>query len=195
MRTEKLSEMPRSVTPTDRAIIRLLQQNSRASYADLSRRTGIPESTIRRRMERLQELGVIEFSMVADPSKLGYQLRALIGIKLDVRELQPIAALLNEMEEVAFAAFVTGSFDIIIQVVVEHQEGLVKLLQNLAGIDGVRSTETFVVPWIIKPTTAWVLPKSEYDIPQPRRKREPELDENGNIIPRKRGRPRRNPVA
>jgi Lrp/AsnC family transcriptional regulator for asnA, asnC and gidA len=186
--------MPRSVTPTDRAIIRLLQQNSRASYAELSRKTGIPESTIRRRMERLQEIGVIEFSMVADPAKLGYQLRAIIGIKLDVRELEPIANLISEMEEVAFAAFVTGSFDIIVHVVVEHQEGLVHLLQRLAGIEGVRSTETFVMPWIIKPTTAWVLPQTEYDNPQPRRKRGPDLDENGNVIPRKRGRPRRNPV-
>lgn len=146
-------------------------------------------------MERLQELGVIEFSMVADPARLGYQLRAMIGIKLDVRELQPIANLLTEMEEVAFAAFVTGSFDVIIEVIVEHQEGLVRLLQRLAGIDGVRSTETFVMPWIIKPSTAWVLPKTEYDIPEQRRKREPDLDEHGNIIPRKRGRPRRNPVA
>jgi len=187
--------MPRSVTPTDRAIIRLLQKNSRASYAELSRKTGIPESTIRRRMERLQEVGVIEFSMVADPAKLGYQLRAIIGIKLDVRELERIAALLSEMEEVAFAAFVTGSFDVIIQVIVEHQEGLVQLLQRLAAIEGVRSTETFVMPWIIKPTTAWILPKTQYDIPQPRRKREPDLDENGNVIPRKRGRPRRNPIS
>ncbi len=187
--------MPRSVTPTDRAIIRLLQQNSRSSYAELSRKTGIPESTIRRRMERLQEIGVIEFSMVADPAKLGYQLRAIIGLKLDVRELEPIAATLREMEEVAFAAFVTGSFDVIIHVVVEHQEGLVNLLQRLAGIEGIRSTETFVMPWVIKPTTAWVLPQTEYDTPQPRRKRGPELDEHGNVIPRKRGRPRRNPVS
>lgn len=187
--------MSRSVTPTDRAIIRLLQQNSRASYAGSSRKTGIPESTIRRRMERLQEIGVIEFSMVADPAKLGYQLRAIVGVKLDVRELEPIATTITEMEEVAFAAFVTGSFDIVIHVVVEHQEGLVQLLQRLARIEGVRSTETFVMPWIIKPTTAWVLPQTEYDNPQPRRKRSPEFDENGNVIPRKRGRPRRNPVA
>lgn len=187
--------MPRSVTPTDRAIIRLLQQNSRASYAELSRKTGIPESTIRRRMERLQEIGVIEFSMVADPAKLGYQLRAIIGLKVDVRELEPIAAIVRDLEEVAFAAFVTGSFDIVIHVVVEHQEGLVNLLQRLAGIDGIRSTETFVMPWIIKPTTAWVLPQTEFDTPQPRRKRGPELDEDGNVIPRKRGRPRRNPAA
>lgn len=187
--------MPRSVTPTDRAIIRLLQQNSRISYAELSRKTGIPESTIRRRMERLQETGVIEFSMVADPAKLGYQLRAIIGLRLDVHRLEAIAATIGEMEEVAFAAFVTGSFDIVIHVVVEHQEGLVQLLQKLAGIEGIRSTETFVMPWIIKPATAWVLPRTDYDSQQPRRKREPDYDEDGNAIPRKRGRPRRVPTS
>lgn len=145
-------------------------------------------------MERLQQLGVIEFSMVADPAKLGYQLRAIVGLKLDVRELEPIAKTIQDMEEVAFAAFVTGSFDIIAHVVVEHQEGLVDLLQRLARIEGIRSTETFVMPWIIKPTTAWVLPESDYDVPQPRRRRGPDYDENGNIIPRKRGRPRRIPA-
>ena len=186
--------MPRTVTPTDRAIIRLLQQNSRASYAELSRKTGIPESTIRRRMERLQEVGVIEFSMVADPAKLGYQLRAIIGLRVDVRDLESIAETIRGMEEVAFAAFVTGSFDIIIHVVVEHQEGLVQLLQRLAGVPGVRSTETFVMPWTIKPATSWVLPEGELDVVPPRRRRAPELDADGNPIPRKRGRPRRTPA-
>ena len=100
--------MPRSVSSTDRAIIRLLQQNARASFAELSRQTNIPESTVRRRMERLQELGVIEFSMIADPSKLGYQLRAIIGIRVDVRDLDSIAATVREMDEVAFAAFRDG---------------------------------------------------------------------------------------
>jgi len=152
--------MPRTVSSTDRAIIRLLQQNARASFAELSRQTNIPESTVRRRMERLQELGVIEFSMIADPSKLGYQLRAIIGIRVDVRDLDSIAATVREMDEVAFAAFVTGSVDIIIHVIVQHQEGLVDLLQRLAAIPGVRSTETFVMPWVIKPATAWRLPQS-----------------------------------
>ncbi|MBX3070302.1 MAG: Lrp/AsnC family transcriptional regulator [Thermomicrobiales bacterium] len=151
--------MPRTVSSTDRAIIRLLQQNARASFAELSRQTNIPESTVRRRMERLQELGVIEFSMIADPAKLGYQLRAIIGIRVDVRDLDAIAATVREMDEVAFAAFVTGSVDIIIHVIVQHQEGLVDLLQRLAAISGVRSTETFVMPWVIKPATAWRLPQ------------------------------------
>ena len=38
--------MARAVTSTDRAIIRLLQQNARVSYAELSRATGIPASCL-----------------------------------------------------------------------------------------------------------------------------------------------------
>src|ERR671921_416863 len=100
--------MARAVTPTDRAIIRLLQQNARISYAELSRETRIPESTVRRRMDRLHQRGVIEFAMVADPSKLGFDLRAMIGLRVELRKLTEIADQLREMSEVNFAAFLTG---------------------------------------------------------------------------------------
>lgn len=154
--------MARPVSQTDRKIIRLLQRNARASYAELSRETGIPESTVRRRMDRLMRLGVIEFSMLAEPSKLGYELRAMIGLKVELRRLEEIAETLRGMNEVTFAAFLTGNFDVLIQVVVRSQEALVDFLtQRLAPIEGVRSTETFVMPYIIKPTTSWVLPDIE----------------------------------
>jgi Lrp/AsnC family transcriptional regulator for asnA, asnC and gidA len=154
--------MARAVTGTDRAIIRELQRNARMSYAELSRATGIPESTVRRRMDRLQQRGVIQFAMLADPSRLGYELRAMIGLRVELQKLSEIATRLREMNEVNFAAFVTGNFDIIIQVIVRSQENLVDFLtQRLAMIDGVRSTETFVMPYIIKPMTSWILPEFE----------------------------------
>jgi len=151
--------MAQKVTQTDRAIIRLLQRNARISYAELSRATGIPESTVRRRMDRLHQRGVIEFAMLADPARLGYDLRAMIGLKVELRRLDEIANALKAMNEVTFAAFLTGNFDIMIQVVVRSQEALVEFLtKRLAPIEGVRSTETFVMPYIIKPATSWVLP-------------------------------------
>ena len=156
--------MARSVTATDRTIIRLLQQDARMSYAELSRATGIPESTVRRRMDRLQQRGVIEFSMLADPAGLGYDLRALIGLRIELRRLAEIAATLNAMKEVTFAGFVTGNFDIIIQVVVRSQEALVEFLTvTLARVDGVKSTETFVMPYEIKRATSWILPDDASD--------------------------------
>lgn len=161
--------MARTVTATDRAIIRLLQRNARISYAELSRATGIPESTVRRRMDRLQQRGVIEFAMLADPARLGYDLRAMIGLKIELRKLEEIAATLRAMSEVTFAGFVTGNFDVVIQVVVRSQEALVEFLTNaLARIEGVKSTETFVMPYIIKPATSWILPEGdENDLDDP----------------------------
>ena len=154
--------MVRTVNDTDRAIIRLLQQDARMSYAEVSRATGTPESTVRRRMDRLQERGVIQFAMVAEPSRLGYDLRAMIGLRVEMGRLQAVAEHLRDMNEVTFAAFLTGNFDIMVHVVVESQEDLVGLLtEKLTNVDGIVSTETFVMPWVIKPMTSWVLPEHE----------------------------------
>lgn len=156
--------MPRVVTDTDRAIIRMLQQNARVSYAEVSRATGIPESTVRRRMDRLQQRGVIQFSMVADPARLGYDLRVMIGLKVELRQIDEVARQLRDLDEVTFAAMLTGHFDILIHVVVQSQDALVDLVtRRVAAIDGIRSSETFVMPAIIKPMTAWLLPEVDFE--------------------------------
>lgn len=163
-RIEKDSEyfMTQNVNATDRTIIRLLQENARASYAEISRSANIPESTVRRRMDRLQDRGIIEFAMVADPSKLGYELRAMVGLRVELMQLDAIAAELREMDEVTFAAFLTGNFDVMIHIVVQSQEALVDFLtKKVAPIDGVRGTETFVMPYIMKPMTSWILPRQD----------------------------------
>jgi Lrp/AsnC family transcriptional regulator for asnA, asnC and gidA len=190
--------MAREVTATDRAIIRLLQKNARVSYAEMSRETGIPESTVRRRMERLQQRGIIEFAMLAEPTRLGYDIRAMIGLRVELTRLHEIAATVRELNEVTFAAFLTGNFDIMIQVVVQSQEALVEFLtRKIARIEGVRSTETFVMPWIIKPVTSWILPEYQ-ETSAPLDDFMDDLDGNGNgELPgsgearRKRGRPRK----
>lgn len=188
--------MARSVTSTDRAIIRLLQQNARISYAELSRATNIPESTVRRRMERLQQRGIIQFAMLAEPDKLGYEIRAMIGLRVELQKLNEIAEVLNDLDEIIFAAFLTGSFDVMIQVVVQSQEALVRFLTDkVARIDGVRSSETFVMPWVIKPITSWVLPEYEET---PESDDDPDdggieagLEEPAAPVRKRRGRPRK----
>ena len=146
--------MSRLVSTTDRLLIRLLQQNARMSFAELSRVTGIPESTVRRRVERLQDRGIIRFAMIADAEQLGYEISAMIGLRVDIGKLKEIGKYLTERSEVVFASFLTGSFDIVAQVVVESQDALVDFLMVVAGIDGVRNSETFLMPRVLKPLTA-----------------------------------------
>ncbi len=98
------------------------------------------------------------------------------------------------MNEVTFAAFLTGNFDIMIQVVVRSQEALVKFLTDrLAPIPGVRSSETFVMPYIIKPTTAWVLPEPDPAETPAAATVDDDLPPNGIEAPARRrpGRPRK----
>jgi Lrp/AsnC family transcriptional regulator, regulator for asnA, asnC and gidA len=151
--------MSRLVSTTDRMLIRLLQQNARISFAELSRVTGIPESTVRRRVERLQDRGIIRFAMIADANQLGYQISAIIGLRVDIARLEDLRGTVAEMSEVVFAAFLTGSFDIMLQIVVETQEALVDFLMRAAAIEGVRASETFLMPRVLKPMTAWVIPE------------------------------------
>ncbi len=158
--------MARLVSDTDRAIIRTLQQDARMSYAEVSRATGIPESTVRRRMDRLQERGVIEFAMLADPSRLGYDVRVMIGLRVELSQVEQIAETLRGMKEVEFAAFLTGNFDIMIQIVVRSQDALVRFLtRRLARIPGIRSVDTFLMPHIIKRTSEWILPEVRQQAP------------------------------
>lgn len=192
--------MARAVTETDRAIIRQLQQNARMSYAELSRATGIPESTVRRRMDRLQQRGIIEFAMLADPGRLGYDLRAMIGLRVDLPRLAEVAEQIRAMPEVTFAGFVTGNFDILVQSVVQSQEDLVEFLtRRLSAIEGVRSTETFVMPFVIKPLTSWVLPEGDpgalaAELSSEESSRAPQR-RTAALAQRRRGRPRRADAA
>ena len=155
--------MSRHVSTTDRMLIRLLQQNARMSFAELSRITGIPESTVRRRIERLQDRGIIRFAMIADAEQLGFEISAMIGLRIDISRLDEIGQMLLDRNEVVFASFLTGSYDIIAQVLVETQAALVALLKEFATIEGVRSSETFLMPKILKPMTAWVIPQPVAD--------------------------------
>ncbi|NJE47873.1 AsnC family transcriptional regulator, partial [Thermococcus sp. GR7] len=43
----------------DRSILRILQEDGRASYSEIARRIGVPESTVRLRVKKLVERGVI----------------------------------------------------------------------------------------------------------------------------------------
>lgn len=189
--------MARAVTATDRAIIRLLQRNARISYAELSRATGIPESTVRRRMERLQQRGIIQFAMLADPGKLGYELRAVVGLRIDLTQLDQINEALRAMPEVSFAGLVTGSYDMILQVIVRSQEALVDLAKRLAAIPGIRSTETFLMPIVVKSITDWVLPEITEERVGANGASPDGMTPDGQAAQpqrRRRGRPRRNAV-
>jgi Lrp/AsnC family transcriptional regulator, regulator for asnA, asnC and gidA len=57
--------------PTDRAIVRVLQRNGRTSNTEIGRALGLTETTIRKRIARLVDEGLVNVVAVPTPEAVG----------------------------------------------------------------------------------------------------------------------------
>jgi Lrp/AsnC family transcriptional regulator for asnA, asnC and gidA len=133
------------VDKLDTSIIDILQSDGRASNAGISRRVGVSEGTVRRRLKRLIQDEFIQVVALPDPAKMGLHSEALVGLQVDADRLDMVAGDLSGLKEVTWVAMTTGQYDIFAWVSVESSEALGILLRTKIGaIPGVRRSETFV---------------------------------------------------
>lgn len=140
----------------DKAIIKCLQLDGRRPYAQIGRELEVPEATVRQRAERLISRGVVQIVGVTDPLAMGFQQPALIGLKVEPGRLEEIAQHIGALEEVTYLVVTAGRFDLVCEVVCADNDHLLRVLtEQLAGIDGIRSTETLVELRFVKESYQW----------------------------------------
>jgi len=141
MRSKAISA---ALDETAKAIIELLQEDGRRSYADIGKSVGLSEAAVRQRVQRLVESGVMQIVAVTDPLQLGFTRQAMIGLKVS-GDTRVIADQLADLPAVDYVVLTSGSFDILAEVVCESDDDLIALLNSdIRSIPGVQSTETFV---------------------------------------------------
>ena len=129
----------------DRQIIALLQEDGRATNANIARKVGVSEGTVRRRLNRLFEDEYIRVVALPDSSKLGLDSEALIGVQVEPDKSALVAEDLAALEEIKWVVSTTGSYDVFAWAALPNAEALGVFLRSKVGtIDGVRRTETFV---------------------------------------------------
>jgi Lrp/AsnC family transcriptional regulator for asnA, asnC and gidA len=133
-----------SIDAVDRAIIRELQDDGRASYADLGTSVGLSPPAVRQRMQRLIDSGLLQVVAVTDPLKLGLPVMALVGIAVD-GDIREVADAVGSIDDVIYVVLTSGSFDLFAEVVCADMDQLFEVVNGrLKGIAGVRTTESFV---------------------------------------------------
>lgn len=143
----------------DKKIISLLNQNARLSSADISRRLGISERTVRNRINRLIDKKVIWPRAIVKPSAFGFTLAVDIFCELELGKQDEVIAVVSQMEEVSYLAFSTGEQDISIQAVFHNSDEMHHFITNkLHKISGIKRTRTVLVPRIVKETYEWIPP-------------------------------------
>ena len=131
--------------PIDAEIIKILQDDGRASNAGIARKLMVSEGTVRRRLKKLVEDEFIQIIALPDHRKMGYESQALLGVQVEPDKIGDVANNLSNLGEVNWVAITTGTYDVFAWVTLPSAEALGLFVRNdIGSIPGVRKTETFV---------------------------------------------------
>ncbi len=137
--------------PIDQRIIAILQQDGRASFAEIAEELKVSAGMVRVRYNRLVEKGMLRVMAITNPLRMGYPTMALIGIKADGKRLLEVADQIAALDEVIYLIVVSGAYDIIAEIVCRDQNHLLQFLtERLYKIEGVRESESFMHLKIVK---------------------------------------------
>jgi len=143
------------IDEVDKGLIEALQRDGRLPYTKLGREVGLSEAATRQRVQRLVDSGVMQIVAVTDPLMLGFERMAMVGLKV-TGDLREVANTISEIPEIDYVVIVGGSFDLLMEVVCEDDEGLLSLLNDrVRAIPGVIETEVFAYLRLYKQTYAW----------------------------------------
>ena len=133
------------VDSRDEKIINILIKDARQSSQKIARRLGINSSTVRRRINRLVQNGVLRIVAVPDPVALGYELRAVIAFDVSHEKLNSVIEVLASQPEIKWAAATTGRFDVIALGWFTSAEALYEFMEKkISKLKGIRDSETFI---------------------------------------------------
>ena len=135
----------------DRNIISQLEKDGRASNAFIARESGVSEGTVRRRLKKLIDDEIINVVALPDPTKLGYDSEALIGIQIDPDKVELAANKVAKLDHTRWVAMTTGTYYVFVWVTLPNPEALGRFIRiEIGAIEGVRRTETFVNLQVMK---------------------------------------------
>lgn len=150
----------------DRDIIRFLQYDGRMPFTEIAERIGVSEGTVRRRVHRLTESGIMQVVAVVEPQYLGWGAAAMVGVSVLGGQIDTVANHIAQFPEVSYLFMASGEFDLFVEVYCRNRETFVSFLnEKLQQVPGVRQTRTFMILKMYKLSYRWgeatMAPQSE----------------------------------
>jgi Lrp/AsnC family leucine-responsive transcriptional regulator len=146
-----------SLDRIDLRLLALLQQDGRATNAEIAGQVNLSPSACLRRIQRLETAGVIRgYAALVDPKSVGLGLQAFVRVQLEKHGqlgLDRFIEGVNSWDEVVAA--LTGDMDYLLHVVVQDLEHFSQfLLDKLINATGVADVNSSFVLRTVKQTRA-----------------------------------------
>ncbi len=138
---------PGRLDPLDEAILAVLVEDGRASYAKVGSRVNLSAPAVKRRVDRLVERGVIDaFTVRLDPAALGWGTEAFVEVHC-AEQTSPsrMRETFEAYPEVVTASSVTGDADAVLKVRAHDTRHLEQVVERIAAEPFVRRTRSTVV--------------------------------------------------
>ncbi len=127
----------------DNALIAALRRNGRASLSELADRLGVTRSTIRVRLDRLQQGGEIAgFTVLTRSDVRPHPVRGLMMLEIAGRGAEKATKQLGRMAEVQAVHSTNGTWDLIAEIGTDTLERFDEVLFAIRRMDGITRSET-----------------------------------------------------
>jgi len=127
----------------DRQILSLLRRDARTPYTEIADRVGTSEGTVRNRVDRLTNEGIIERFTVT--TRTG-NVKAMIEVSVDMNvNTNDISEQMADWEEVDFVWQVSGEDDIVLVVDCVDTQAVNELISQAREMEDVKGTTTRLI--------------------------------------------------
>jgi len=134
------------ITHKDQQLLNLLRDDGRATITDIAKKLGVSRSTAQKRLERLENTGVIAgYTVRMSRDYLDREIKAHVLITVRPRETAEIIRMMTAIEEVRAIYSISGQYDLIAEVSALDVSRLDQIIDHVIEIDGVERTESSVI--------------------------------------------------
>lgn len=140
----------------DALILRALQKDGRMRWSHLAEHINLSASACQRRVEALEEDGVIEnFTVNLNEKALGNRVKAFVEVSVDRQSTdlaQEFRRKVAELPQVQACHMVSGTIDFMLEVVAPDLESLGQFIDGeLLGMPAVKDASSSIVLNVVKP--------------------------------------------
>ena len=127
----------------DRRILSILRRDARTPYTEIADRVGTSEGTVRNRVDRMTDEGVIERFTVT--TRTG-NVKAMVEISVEMNvDTAAVGERMVDWEEVDFVWQVSGEDDVVLVVDAVDTRAVNELISQAREMDEVKSTKTRLI--------------------------------------------------
>jgi DNA-binding Lrp family transcriptional regulator len=135
----------------DLQLIETLSSDARVSNRKIAAELGVTEGTVRGRIKRMQQEGLIAFTAITSFEMAENTRLAFISIQADVEEVRKIARQIADIRQINAVMVTMGEFNILAMSLIRDLDTLVEIASDqILSLPGVHHVETSIAVKTLK---------------------------------------------